>query len=70
MQLSEGKKFDKNLKISSLKLQQIQNLLQKFYNREMIFSCGVFNINWQLGLSIVATVTTYVIIICQFEISS
>jgi hypothetical protein len=51
-----------------LTAQKVNYLLNKLYNRKLIFSCGFFNINLQLGLSIVSTVTTYMVIIFQFQV--
>jgi hypothetical protein len=47
--------------------QRVNFLLTKLYNRPIVFSCGFFNINLQLGLSIISTVTTYMVIIFQFD---
>lgn len=50
-------------------VQKLNHLLSKLYKRKIVFSCGFFNINLQLGLSIVSTVMTYMVIIFQFQIS-
>lgn len=46
---------------------QINALINKLQNRSMVLSCDIFNIDWSLGLSIFATIASYIIIICQFE---
>jgi hypothetical protein len=46
---------------------QANFLLNKFRNRQVVFSCGFFNINLQVALSIVSVIATYMVIICQFE---
>jgi hypothetical protein len=46
---------------------KVNFLLNKLQNRKVIFSSGFFNINLHLGLSMVSVVTTYMVIICQFE---
>lgn len=45
----------------------VKALSLKMHIRPIIFSCGFFNIDWTLILSIIATITTYMIIFCQFE---
>jgi hypothetical protein len=46
---------------------KVNFLLNKLRNRKVVFSSGIFNINLQLGMSMVSVVTTYMVIICQFE---
>lgn len=46
---------------------QLNALNQKLHNRAVVLTCGFFNIDWPLGLSMIASITTYMIIICQFE---
>lgn len=47
--------------------QQMKALSLKMHIRPIILSCGLFNIDWTLVLSIFGTIGTYMIIICQFE---
>lgn len=54
-------------KIIWISIGQLNTLHYKIYLRPIVLSCGFFNIDWPLGLSIFGTVTTYMIIICQFE---
>lgn len=46
---------------------QINALSNKMRNRPIILTCGFFNIDWTIVLSIFATITTYMVIICQLE---
>lgn len=48
-------------------LLKVNSLISKLSSRPMILSCGFFNIDYTLGLTMFAAVTTYMIIICQFE---
>lgn len=44
-------------------------LINKINSRPIILTCGLFDIDWKLSLSIFGTITTYMIIICQFELT-
>lgn len=46
---------------------QMNALSHKLQNRPITLTCGFFNIDWPLALSILGTITTYMVIICQFE---
>ena len=48
--------------------QQQMILLSSKFDDQLIFTCGFFDFNWQLGLSILSSITTYMIIVCQFEV--
>lgn len=54
-------------KMSIFEYFQAHTLFNKMSNRPVVLSCGFFNIDWPLGLSIVSTITAYIIIIGQFE---
>lgn len=45
----------------------MKTLMIQMRQRKTILSCGLFNIVRTLVFSIIATVTTYLVIICQFE---
>ncbi|CRL05754.1 CLUMA_CG018783, isoform A [Clunio marinus] len=47
--------------------QEILSLKVKISNRPVIFTCGLFDINGELALSIFGTIASYLIIIIQFE---
>lgn len=45
----------------------MSSLYNKIHNNQIVLSCGFFNIDLSLGLSIFGTIATYMVIICQFE---
>ncbi|CRL03417.1 CLUMA_CG016717, isoform A [Clunio marinus] len=53
--------------INSVFTRQISALKKKIINRPIIFTCGLFNIDWTIALSIIAAITTYLTIITQFD---
>ena len=48
----------------------MKTFLIQMRHRKTVLTCGLFKIKWTLALSIIATVTTYLVIICQNEIQN
>ncbi|CAO1441501.1 unnamed protein product [Diamesa tonsa] len=48
-------------------LTSMKTFMIQMRQRKAILTCGLFNIDWTLAFSIVGTITTYLVIICQFE---
>ncbi|CAO1424186.1 unnamed protein product [Diamesa hyperborea] len=48
-------------------ISQLKTFMIQMRQRKAILTCGLFNIDWTLAFSIVGTITTYLVIICQFE---
>lgn len=55
-----------NLKLEIFNL-QVNDLITIINSREMALSCGFFKIDLTLCFTIFAAITTYMIIICQFQ---
>ena len=53
--------------LNDINQREMKNLANKFINYPVKFSCGFFEFNLQMGLSILSTIATYLIIVCQFE---
>lgn len=64
--LRVGMKNHQKLKINLVSF-QLEALSAKIQLRAIAFNCGLFNIDWTLALSIFSTITTYMIIIFQYD---